>query len=253
MTSLGISAGKNGLEFGTKHFGPLEGAFRGEVVVVEAVLRARNAPGDRIDGLLLAAVARRRARIEQRRALEFLLHDGKARVHRGLRLARIGAGRNGGTSAVTGRPSRCHFARPPSSTATCSWPTQRSIHHRRDGHRAGAAVVADHRVGRLQALPAEPGDEGFRLRQRVAAVAAGLRRRRGRGRGARTARRECAPPAYCCSPSAGLARSWRQSKIRHSRVLRQFFGRDQCVQVPISSSRRSHSWKCTIVSSIGDW
>ena len=36
-----------------------------------------------------------------------------------------------GTSAVTGRPSFVHFARPPSSTATASWPIQRSIHQRR--------------------------------------------------------------------------------------------------------------------------
>jgi len=40
----------------------------------------------------------------------------------------------GGTSTLTGRPSRVQRSKPPSSTATASWPSQRSIHHSRDAN-----------------------------------------------------------------------------------------------------------------------
>ena len=40
----------------------------------------------------------------------------------------------GGASVATGRPSAVHFAQPPSSTATASWPSQRSVHHSRDAY-----------------------------------------------------------------------------------------------------------------------
>jgi hypothetical protein len=34
----------------------------------------------------------------------------------------------------SGRPSFCHFWKPPFSTAALSWPNTRSIHHRRVAH-----------------------------------------------------------------------------------------------------------------------
>ena len=49
------------------------------------------------------------------------------------------SGRKSGTSIVVGRPSFTHCAKPPSSTATWSWPIQRSIHHRRAAMEPGPA------------------------------------------------------------------------------------------------------------------
>ena len=53
------------------------------------------------------------------------------RTRRGTNVAGVGDVR---ARVDTGRPSRCHFAKPPSSTAALSWPSQRSIHHSRDAY-----------------------------------------------------------------------------------------------------------------------
>ncbi len=49
------------------------------------------------------------------------------RVRPGANVACDGSGR----TVLTGRLSRVQRAKPPSSTATASWPSQRSIHHNR--------------------------------------------------------------------------------------------------------------------------
>ena len=102
-----------------------------------------NAAGDRVDRLGLAAPARRRARIDAGAiftevALYIVNIDGQHRRESG---SDNGVGAKRGTSAVTGRPSLTHLAKPPSSTATVSWPTQRSIHHSRAAMAPFAAVV----------------------------------------------------------------------------------------------------------------
>jgi len=60
----GLALAEDGEELLFQLLRRLEGAVGLQVVVVEAVLRARDAACDRIDRFLLAAVAQRRARIE---------------------------------------------------------------------------------------------------------------------------------------------------------------------------------------------
>src|SRR5207237_9234991 len=74
------------LEVRFQLFGAFEAALVAHVVHVEAVERARNAAGDRVDRLLLRAVARRRARIEQQAAARILRERGDLHRHGGADL-----------------------------------------------------------------------------------------------------------------------------------------------------------------------
>ena len=51
-----------------------------------------------------------------------------------LVFASLMAAANEALSCVTGRPSACQRANPPSSTAQRSKPTERNIHHKRVAH-----------------------------------------------------------------------------------------------------------------------
>ena len=107
----------------------------------------------------------------------------------------IGVGRRAGDAARPARSSgrrrrAARPCRPPSSTATSAWPSQRSIHHSARRVDAAVAVERDH----LRSPASMPSAPAVRAKtravgQRMAAVAAGLRARTGRGRGGRSARR----------------------------------------------------------------
>ena len=71
----GVSIRKDRFEFGPQHFRRLENSACGEVIVVEAVQRARNAPSHGIDRFLFAAVARGRAGIQEKSFLQIFLNE----------------------------------------------------------------------------------------------------------------------------------------------------------------------------------
>ena len=123
--------------------------------------------------------------------------------------------RGRGRHAVGGRPDApraSHFAKPPSSTATASMPSQRSIHHKRDAIHAGSLVVGDDLLA-LRRCPA-----GRTSRRRPSGVGSGWRplrpvigAERSRSRWTKR-RRGCGPARYAASPhSSGCARSCRTS------------------------------------------
>src|SRR5712691_7512093 len=164
-------------KFVPEEFGFLENSLRSQVVIAEAVLRAGDAAGDRVDRLLLAAKPCRRARVEKQQffstRLEGVYIDGL---------------RSGRPDRVAGMRKARHFVRggaaflqPLREAAVehgngfMSHPAQHPPKARRHG--AAAAVVAHRLVAGLEPLLAEPGDEGAPVGQRMAAVAAGLWRR----------------------------------------------------------------------------
>ena len=71
----------------------------------------------------------------------------------------------------SGRPSAFHFGRPPSSSATLSWPNRRSIHQARAGRRQAGAVVDDDAV---VVADAEPLHLARRRARATGSCAAGL-------------------------------------------------------------------------------
>src|SRR5262249_16180019 len=71
---------EHGPEFPLQLAGALERSLRRDVVHVEAIPRPGDAPGHRVDRLLLAAVARRRARIEQQHRVALRFYFAHAEV-----------------------------------------------------------------------------------------------------------------------------------------------------------------------------
>ena len=131
---VGRTVAEEGAELLAQPVGRLEDAAVAEVLPVEAVERAGDVAGDRIDRLGLAAEALAAARVEDgapRRPRRDAASVDARRERRPVgvgRLRLIGAGE--GWSVRT-PPARCQAEMPPSSTATLRWPSQRSIHHRR--------------------------------------------------------------------------------------------------------------------------
>ena len=179
--------------------------------------RAGNVAGDRIERLDVAAIALARARVDQQRATRAARFAAIARRVDGrgaTRAARTWPRETSGASVVTGRPSRAHAAKPPSSTAAASCPSQRSIHHRRAAYMPPPWSYAT--TCFVASMPRRPNDAraGFRRRAADGGHCGRSSAPTGRGRGARTGARECALRGTALSPQAsGCARSCRTSTI----------------------------------------
>ena len=196
-----------------------------------------NVPGDGIDRLDVAAKAFRCSAHRRASAMPLpRLASTRRRRRQSVRRRRIakrGRGARRERRSLTGRPSRTHFAKPPSSTATASWPSQRSIHHSRDAYSAAALVVGDdllasRRCRARRTSPRGRSGEGSGWRPLLPVVAPD----RSRSRCGEDARRECAPRGTVRSPHvSGSARSCRTS-TDHARpgassVRRELGGRDR--------------------------
>ena len=122
ITSPGARSPRSGAELLAQPVGRLEAAAGAEVGLVEAVERAGDVAGDRIDrlGLAAEALAARASRTARRggRAGDAGGVDARQRA-----TAARGRARRAGTGAsrrsVRAPPARCQAATPPSSTATC--------------------------------------------------------------------------------------------------------------------------------------
>ena len=116
---------------------------------------------------------------------------------------------------------------------------------------AGALLVADDLVTGLQSLPAQPGDEHGRVGKRVAAVAAGF----GRGEIAlemgEARAGEVRLPVFLRSPFR-LREIVAAVEYAPPGMSGKLAARDERFQT-LPRLRLSHSWKCSIASSIGDW
>jgi AcrR family transcriptional regulator len=89
-------------------------------------------PADRVEGFVLATEAIRAAGVDQAEALA--LQDQRARRHCRHPVTQIDLETrrgNFGDAVDSGLPSATQRSMPPSSTATRSWPSQRSNHHSR--------------------------------------------------------------------------------------------------------------------------
>ena len=191
------------------------------------VARARDVPGDRIDGLVLPGEAVGAARIDQQCRRRWPAHrcalPPRARPHwrsspdahpRGTRAPGARCAR----CSAAGR-QRCHAAQPPLSTATRSCPSQRSSHHSRAAYRRRAPGRRQ-RPAPSASMPQRPkvAAQRLRLRQRVAPAAAD----RGPGKVVVQVRvqraRDVAVAVGRARPSRACARSKRQSITSQCRL-----------------------------------
>ena len=93
---------------------------------------AGHVAGDRVERLDLAGEALGAAQVDERSpAASARMTPATSSTIPGRGAGRTSPRAAPAWSVDTGRPSATQAAKPPSSTATASWPTHRSIHHRR--------------------------------------------------------------------------------------------------------------------------